>query len=143
MFEKVQRGTSLGTEEDGVDEAGSKTQSSFIMAPDLRESDPEVDGDGAIIDNSSMSSSRTRSGSSRSGSTGAGASRTQATPRAGANAATAKDDATSEGVTDSASEADQSPAMPADGTRPSFTPASATARTPATAVKEQNKKGKK
>jgi hypothetical protein len=32
----------LGTEEDGVDEAGSKTQSSYMTAPDLRESDPEV-----------------------------------------------------------------------------------------------------
>src|SRR5579863_7222456 len=110
MFEKVQRGIQLGTEEDGVDEAGSKTRSPFITAPDLRESDPEVDGDGAIVDNSSMSSSRTRSGSSRSGSTGAsgasGASRTQATPLSGANGKTANDDAKSEGATDSVSEAD-------------------------------------
>ena len=95
-----------------MDEAGSTTQSPFIMAPDLRESDPEVDGNGAVVDNSSMSSSRTRSGSSRSGSTGAsgsgGASRSQPTPRADANGTTAKDDAKSEGTTDPASEADQS-----------------------------------
>jgi hypothetical protein len=60
---KRYKGHQLGTEEeDGVDEAGSKTQSSFMTAPDLRESDPEVDDNGAIIDNGSMSSSRTRSG---------------------------------------------------------------------------------
>ena len=94
----------MGTEEDGVDEAGSKTQSPFIMAPDLRESDPEVDGDGVVVDNGSMSSSRTGSGSSRS----------QATLRAGANGTTAKDDATSEGATDSASAAEQSSPMPRD-----------------------------
>src|ERR1700684_2534642 len=108
------KGAPLGTEEDGVDEAGSTTQSPFITTPQLLDSDPDADGDGAIIDNSSMSSSRTRSGSSRAGSTGAGASRTQATPRAGANGTTAKDDASSEGVTDPASDADQSPPMPAD-----------------------------
>jgi hypothetical protein len=128
----------LGTEEDGVDEAGSKTQSPFITAPQLRDSDPDVDGDGAVIDNSSMSSSRTRSGSSRSGATGAGASRTQATPRADANAATANDDAASEAEVEADSEAAKpaeapkpakpvkpTPAMPADGIRPSFTPAAA------------------
>jgi hypothetical protein len=132
----------LGTEEDGVDEAGSKTQSPFITAPQLRDSDPDVEGDGAVIDNSSMSSSRTRSGSSRSGATGAGASRTQATPRADANAATANDDATSEAAVEPDSEAAKptevakpaeaakpakAPAMPADGIRPSFTPAAASA----------------
>ena len=74
-----------------MDEAGSTTQSPFITTPQLLDSDPDVEGDGAVIDNSSMSSSRTRSGSSRSGSTGAGASRTQATPRADANGTTAKD----------------------------------------------------
>ena len=91
------KGAPLGTEEDGVDEAGSTTQSPFITTPQLLDSDPDVDGDGAVIDNSSMSSSRTRSGSSRSGSTGAGASRTQATPRADANGTTAKDDAQERG----------------------------------------------
>src|ERR1700734_3881485 len=95
------KGAPLGTEEDGVDEAGSTTQSPFITTPQLLDSDPDADGDGAVINNSSMSSSRTRSGSSRSGSTGAGASRTQATPRAAANAAAAPDDAKSEGVSDS------------------------------------------
>ena len=127
---KRHRGAPLGTEEDGVDEAGSTTQSPFITAPQLRDSDPDVDGDGAIIDNSSMSSSRTRSGSSRSGSTGAGASRTQATPRADANGTTAKDDAKSEAAAEPDSEAAKPAAkpakpapMPADGIgRPSFTP---------------------
>jgi Transmembrane domain of unknown function (DUF3566) len=120
----------LGTEEDGVDEAGSTTQSPFITAPQLRDSDPDADSDGAVIDNSSMSSSR-RSGSSRSGSTGAGASRTQATPRPDANGTTAKDNAKSEAAAESDSEAAKpakpaKPApMPADSiTRPSFTPAS-------------------
>ena len=95
----------MGTEEDGVDEAGSKTQSPFITAPQLRDSDPDVDDDGAVIDNSSMSSSRTRSGSSRSGSKGAGASRTQATPRADANGTTAKDNSKSEASAEPDSEA--------------------------------------
>jgi hypothetical protein len=128
-----------------VDEAGSKTQSPFITAPQLRDSDPDVDSDGAVIDNSSMSSSRTRSGSSRSGATGAGASRTQATPRADANAATANDDATSEATAEPDSEAAKpaqpaeavkpvkpvkAPALPADGIRPSFTPAAATSAQP-------------
>ena len=102
-----------------MDEVGSTTQSPLITAPDTRESDPEVDGDGVIIDNSSMSSSRTRSGGSRSGPTGAsaagGASRTQATPPASANGTTAQDDAKSEGATDPASDADQGPPLPADG----------------------------
>jgi hypothetical protein len=125
----------LGTEEDGVDEAGSTTQSPFITTPQLLDSDPDVDGDGAVIDNSSMSSSRTRSGGSRSGSTGAGASRTQATPRADANGTTAKDNAKSEAAAEPDSEAAKPAAksakpakpvpMPADGigSRPSFTPA--------------------
>src|ERR1700733_10132891 len=91
------KGAPLGTEEDGVDEAGSTTQSPFITTPQLLDSDPDVEGDGAVIDNSSMSSSRSRSGSARSGSTGAGASsRTQATPRADANGTTAKDEGKSE-----------------------------------------------
>src|ERR1700722_11943852 len=123
------KGAPLGTEEDGVDEAGSATQSPFITTPQLLDSDPDVDGDGAVIDNSSMSSSRTRSGSSRSGSTGAGASRTQATPRADANGTTAKDNA----KTEAAAEPDRGAAkparpvkpapMPADSIKPSFTPA--------------------
>ena len=99
------KGAPLGTEEDGVDEAGSTTQSPFITTPQLLDSDPDVDGDGAVIDNSSMSSSRTRSGGSRSGSTGAGASRTQATPRADANGTTAKDNANSEAAAEPDSEA--------------------------------------
>jgi hypothetical protein len=126
----------LGTEEDGVDEAGSTTQSPFITASQLRDSDPDVESDGAVIDNSSMSSSRARSGSSRSGSTGAGASRAQATPRADANGTTAKDDAKSEAAAEPDSEAVKAAAqpakpakpapMPADGIgRPSFTPAGA------------------
>jgi len=126
----------VGTEEDGVDEAGSTTQSPFITAPQLRDSDPDVESDGAIIDNSSMSSSRTRSGSSRSGSTGAGASRAQATPRADANGTTASGDAKSEAAAEPDSEAAKPAAkpakpapMPADGigSRPSFTPAAAAA----------------
>jgi hypothetical protein len=123
----------LGTEEDGVDEAGSTTQSPFITASQLRDSDPDVESDGAVIDNSSMSSSRARSGSSRSGSTGAGASRAQATPRADANGTTAKNDAKSEAAAEPDSEAVKPAAqpakpapMPADGIgRPSFTPAGA------------------
>jgi Transmembrane domain of unknown function (DUF3566) len=122
----------VGTEEDGVDEAGSTTQSPFITAPQLRDSDPDAEGDGAVIDNSSMSSSRTRSGSSRSGSKGAGASRTQATPRADANGTTAKDNAKNEAAAEPDSEAAKPAAqpakpvpMPADGIRPSFTPAAA------------------
>jgi hypothetical protein len=134
------KGAPLGTEEDGVDEAGSTTQSPFITTPQLLDSDPDADSDGAVIDNSSMSSSRTRSGSSRSGSTGAGASRTQATPRADANGTTAKDDAKSASVAESDSEAAKpakpKPAkaapMPADGigSRPSFTPAGAASTSP-------------
>ena len=120
----------MGTEEDGVDEAGSTTQSPFITASQLRDSDPDVESDGAVIDNSSMSSSRARSGSSRSGSTGAGASRAQATPRADANGTTAKTDAKSEAAAEPDSEAVKPAAqpakpapMPADGIgRPSFTP---------------------
>jgi hypothetical protein len=117
-----------------VDEAGSTTQSPFMTTPQLLDSDPDVESDGAVIDNSSMSSSRARSGSSRSGSTGAGASRTQATPRADANGTTAKDDAKSESAAEPDSEAAKPDAksakpapMPADGIggRPSFTPASA------------------
>src|SRR5277367_2633953 len=122
------KGAPLGTEEDGVDEARSTTQSPFITTPQLLDSDPDADSDGAVIDNSSMSSSRTRSGSSRSGSTGAGASRAQATPRADANGATAKGGAKSGAAAEADSEASQpaKPApMPADSiTRPSFTPAS-------------------
>jgi Transmembrane domain of unknown function (DUF3566) len=128
---RAHKGAPLGTEEDGVDEAGSTTQSPFITAPQLRDSDPDADSDGAVIDNSSMSSSRTRSGSSRSGSTGAGASRTQATPRADAHGTTAKDNAKSGAAAEPDSEAAKpaKPAkpvpMPADSiTRPSFTPAS-------------------
>src|SRR5277367_1536902 len=117
------KGAPLGTEEDGVDEARSTTQSPFITTPQLLDSDPDADSDGAVIDNSSMSSSRTRSGGSRSGSTGAGASRTQATPRADANGTTAngttaKDDAKSEAAAEPDSEAAKpaKPApMPADG----------------------------
>ena len=132
----------MGTEEDGVDEAVSTTQSPFITAPQLRDSDPDVEDDGAVIDNSSMSSSRTGSGSSRSGSTGAGASRTQATPRADANGTTAKDAAKSEAVAEPDSEAAKPAAkpakpakpvpMPADGigTRPSFTPAASPSPSP-------------
>jgi hypothetical protein len=109
----------LGTEEDGVDEAGSKTQSSYMTAPDLRESDPEVDGNAVM----------TSSGSARSGSTGAsgpgGASRTQPSPRAGASGTTDKDDARSEDATDSVSE-ESAPPTPSDGIRPSFTPVAAT-----------------
>src|ERR1700722_7631071 len=124
------KGAPLGTEEDGVDEAGSTTQSPFITTPQLLDSDPDAEGDGAVIDNSSMSSSRTRSGSSRSGSTGAGGSRAQATPRADANGTTAKDDAKSEAAPAPGREAAKlaKPApMPADGigSRPSFTPAAA------------------
>ena len=128
------KGAPLGTEEDGVDEAGSTTQSPFITAPQLRDSDPDVEGGGAVIDNSSMSSSRARSGSSRSGSTGAGASRTQATLRADANGTTAEDDPMSEAAAEPDSEAAKpakpaKPApMPADGiSRPSFTPAATAA----------------
>ena len=99
------KGAPLGTEEDGVDEAGSTTQSPFITTPQLLDSDPDVEGDGAVIDNSSMSSSRTRSGGSRSGSTGAGASRAQATPRADANWTTAKDATKSEAAAEPDSEA--------------------------------------
>ena len=128
----------MGTEEDGVDEAGSTTQSPFITTPQLLDSDPDADSDGAVIDNSSMSSSRTRSGSSRSGSTGAGASRTQATPRADANGTTAKDNAKSEAVAEPDSEAakpakqPKAAPMPADGigSRPSFTPAGAASPSP-------------
>src|ERR1700685_4158726 len=116
------KGAPLGTEEDGVDEAGSTTQSPFITTPQLRDSDPDAEGDGAFIDNSSMSSSRTRSGGSRSGSTGAGASRTQATPRADANGTTAKDNSKSEAAAEPDSEAAKPAArsakpvpMPADG----------------------------
>src|ERR1700733_4511158 len=137
------KGAPLGTEEDGVDEAGSTTQSPFITTPQLLDSDPDADSDGAVIDNSSMSSSRTRSGSSRSGSTGAGASRTQATPRADANGTTAKDDAKSEAVAGPDSEAAKpaKPAkaapMPADGIsgRPSFTPAAAASPAPQASAK--------
>src|SRR6202035_2497359 len=121
------KGAPLGTEEDGVDEAGSTTQSPFITTPQLLDSDPDADSDGAVIDNSSMSSSRTRSGSSRSGSTGAGASRAQATPRADANGTTAKNDAKSE----AAAEPDKPAPMPADGIgRPSFTPTGAASAAP-------------
>src|SRR3984957_21201824 len=124
------KGAPLGTEEDGVDEAGSTTQSPFITTPQLLDSDPDADSNGAVIDNSSMSSSR-RSGSSRSGSTGAGASRTQATPRADANGATAKDNAKSEAAAEQESEpakpakpAKPAAPMPADSiSKPSFTPA--------------------
>jgi hypothetical protein len=127
------KGAPLGTEEDGVDEAGSTTQSPFITTPQLLDSDPDAEGDGAVADNSSMSSSRTRSGSSRSGSTGAGGSRAQVTPRADANGTTAKDDSKSEAAAEPDSEAAKpaKPAkaapMPADGIsgRPSFTPAAA------------------
>jgi len=118
-----------------VDEAGSTTQSPFITAPQLRDSDPDVDDNGAVLDNSSMSSSRTRSGSSRSGSTGAGASRTQTTPRADVNAATGKDDAKSEAAAEPDSEAAKpatSAPMPSDGIRPSFTPTAATTAAPST-----------
>ena len=108
------KGAIVGTEEDGVDEAVSTTQSPFITAPQLRDSDPDVEDDGAVIDNSSMSSSRTGSGSSRSGSTGAGASRTQATPRADANGTTAKDDAKSK----AAAEPDREAAKPASTAKP-------------------------
>ena len=116
-----------------MDEAGSTTQSPFIMASQLRDSDPDGESDEAVIDNSSMSSSRTRSGSSRSGSTGAGASRAQATPRADANGTTAKDAEKSEAAAEPDSEAAKPAAkpakpapMPADGIgRPSFTPAGA------------------
>jgi hypothetical protein len=127
------KGAPLGTEEDGVDEAGSTTQSPFITTPQLLDSDPDVDGHGAVIDNSSMSSSRTRSGGSRSGSTGAGASRTQATPRADANGTSAKGEAAAEPDSETAKPAAAKPAakpakpvpMPADGigSTPSFTPA--------------------
>jgi Transmembrane domain of unknown function (DUF3566) len=149
MFEKVQRGIQLRTEEDGVDEAGSTTQSPFITAPQLLDSDPDVEDGGGVTDNGSMSSSRSRSGSSRSGATGAGASRTQATPRADANGTTAngttangttangttgKDDTKSEALAEPQTEAAKpakpaKPApMPADGvTRPSFTPATSSA----------------
>ena len=51
---------------------------------------------------------------------------------AGANGTTAKDDAKSEGATDSVSDADSASPMPADGIRPSFTPSPAATRTPAT-----------
>jgi hypothetical protein len=51
----------MSTEEDGVDESGR------IMAPPGLEADPDGEVTDSIVDNGTMSSSRSRSGSSRSG----------------------------------------------------------------------------
>ena len=64
----------MGTEEDGVDEAGRATEPSLMVAPPGRDIDPDVRGAEAVVENGGMSSSRTRSGSSRPGSPGSGAS---------------------------------------------------------------------
>ena len=50
-----------------MDEAGRATQPPLIMTPPGPETDPDAQAEDAIVDNGTMSSSRTRSGSSRSG----------------------------------------------------------------------------
>ena len=50
-----------------MDEAGRATQPPLIMTPPGPETDPDAQAQDAIVDNGTMSSSRTRSGSSRSG----------------------------------------------------------------------------
>lgn len=44
----------VGTEEDGVDEAVSRTQSPFVVTPQVREADVELAETGAVVDNDSM-----------------------------------------------------------------------------------------
>jgi Transmembrane domain of unknown function (DUF3566) len=56
----------VSTEEDGVDEPTRSTQPSLIMAPPGLEVDPDGEATDVVVDNGSMSSSRTRAGSSRS-----------------------------------------------------------------------------
>jgi Transmembrane domain of unknown function (DUF3566) len=57
----------VGTEEDGVDEAGRTTQPPLIMAPPVPKADPDEVAEDAVNNNGIMAPSRTRTESSRSG----------------------------------------------------------------------------
>jgi len=142
-----------------MDEAGRTTRPPLIMTPPDLETDPDGESADSIVDNGSMSSSRTRSGSSRSGAArradsangnsaganGSSSSETAVTPADATDSAT--DTATplpAETVgktngrparTASADQADRSAAgdrAAANGDRkPVFTPATPAADTPA------------